>query len=192
MAAVMPRRPLPFGQPNRGAARPESALPSFVARRLLVDDVDPAAPADQLVVAVATHEGLQRVLDLHGSIFVLRPCRMRLDGAAVIHSPACKTKSAEVLSFRAAVGYRALRRFVKLAAAGGIARRARSAAAIALRVCSDERATAEPLGSASARLAGRGEARYSRRLRGRRACFKQLAAPCNSQHPATRRIDACQ
>src|SRR5262245_10454015 len=44
-----------------------SALAGCVTRRCLVDDVDPALAADQLIVTMAGLQGLERVLDLHFS-----------------------------------------------------------------------------------------------------------------------------
>jgi hypothetical protein len=43
----------------------QSALTSLIARVQLVDDVDAALAANQTVLAVTGHQGLERILDLH-------------------------------------------------------------------------------------------------------------------------------
>jgi hypothetical protein len=44
----------------------KSALAGLEARICLVDDINPALAADQLVVAMALQQSLQRITDFHG------------------------------------------------------------------------------------------------------------------------------
>jgi hypothetical protein len=58
------KRPAEAGLETILIAR-RSTLAGFIALVDLVDDVDAAAPANQLVGAMAAHQGLQGIADFH-------------------------------------------------------------------------------------------------------------------------------
>jgi hypothetical protein len=47
------------------------ALPGLEAAVSLVDDVEPSAPPDHAVVAMALAQGSERILDLHGKASIV-------------------------------------------------------------------------------------------------------------------------